>query len=229
MEKEEFIDIKLQKLNINHYGTEHKDKQLSNIEDFVKEFEHHKSFTNYKGQIDYLTADALFNLERFDEALDVFNSLYALEQGLQKTLLAQRVASVLLKLERKKEAILLVEKVLANESDFNSLLDILYWYVLNIDDNEAALFRFKDQVDLIRNGLGVTLPENLNLLDDVIMFLRKERHAASRRFVITLSDPSTAERKVFLKQFIDTETVGYFRKMAQKALTDLEKSESEKL
>lgn len=223
---EDLISRKFNKYMLEHPDDVAPEQRIIELEEFVQEFKDHPSFGEYKMMINYLTGESLYKLGRYEEAMLIYGPIYQLKPTGLDALIAQRMAEILIKFDRKTEAIATIEEAIINQSPFHKL-GILSWYVLNIEDAEARLQEFSDQIDLVKKDAGITIPSNFNSLSETILFLKKERQAAGWRYtdlMVKGRENSHAEKIESLKQFISSETVGYFKKMAEETLLSLQKS-----
>lgn len=217
------IDKDIKELNINHYTADFK-QQITAIEAFKLQYQHHASFNRFITNLDTLEADAFLKAGKFEEALVAFTELYQSGPDYTKAFNADRITTVLWSLNRKEEAVNTITREILLEKEPNYLLNLLFWYVSYIEAEQEDLIRFKPEIDKIIDRLEIITDIKLPLAEQ-ILHLKAERIAGDRRYHGLMSGMhalSEDEKKASLTKFILDEPMGYFRKMAGKNLTEIE-------
>ncbi|MES2458659.1 MAG: hypothetical protein V4594_24100 [Bacteroidota bacterium] len=212
----------LKELNINHYTAG--DRQLEYIDNFVRKFDGDERLSKYQIDIDQLRADALFNAGRNEEALVILTALHEASDHTFQSFRAQQRADVLIALGRDEEARVLIRNALAIEKQAYYQLDLVYWITRTLRDAEDQLKDYETCISEIRRQLGIPAAVDGISLSEAVRILKHERVTASRRFgELQLRGRNSAEKMQLLKAYLSSETVGYFRSMAQGLLDTLEK------
>ena len=217
--KNKAIDVKFQELNINHYSSLH--TQLENIQVFIEEFGGDERFELLKRNIDYLKADALFNIKDYEEALLLFNQLYQDESDLLRPVIAQRIVEQLIMLNHEDEALTLIADSLKGETNLVYKLDMLFWAVTKIKDADAKLRQYSNLAKEISVFIGLVIPPEHTTFSASIRFLKLERNEASRRYNILMMKNRGLPRHEqieALESYIEQEVVTEYKQLAKESL-----------
>lgn len=208
------FDVRLKELNINHYSLP--DQQLERIQAFIDEFGSDGKFELNRVNVNYLKADAYFNLHDHEEALRLFYELYEDESHFLRMLIAQRIAEQLVGLKREDEALVLIAKSLTDESDITDKLFFLFWAVTNIENTDAKLEQYSGSVDEISDFMGLVVPPEHAAFSAKITFLRSESLAANRRYhgLMTKIQGLPVQVKIealeaYIKEEVITQYIGF--------------------
>lgn len=217
----ETIDTAISSLYGKHYNSDF-DTQIKAINDFRLLYADHESFNDYNIDLTSLTGHAFQEAGKFDKALAEFKKLYELDSI--KAFHAQSIASILVRLDRHKEAACLIKDEIFLEKQPTYLLDLLFWYVINIKSEEEDLLEFKTRIYNVIDSLDLNVIPNDIPLSEIVKYLKAERVKGDRRynnFMSSLYSQPAENMRISLTNFIKDEPVGYFRRMAESQLAGL--------
>ncbi|GAA6624228.1 hypothetical protein [Scytonema sp. NUACC26] len=217
-----------------HLQTENYQEALEVVSNFSKTIANQDENDYLKNKYDSWKALILEKLGRYSEALPLYKSL-AQVIGAEDTLFTYfqvDVARVLHKLGNYKEAILEIEKALADckDSSISDKLTALNLYADILEEcHETLNKRYQLLVENLADQLGIKVEDNRCLdssyLSQLVKELSQKNHEANRRYsrmlieVDGIEDDRQAEN--LIEQYISQESVSYYRHLAMKALDEI--------
>jgi len=194
-------------------------KALEMLQSFYKKHETSDVNNYLKDLVNYWVAEILQKQGQLKEALALYLELFSRCEitSSQYITSLNQIASVLVLLQRKEEALILVEAYLNKEiNHWQGYLRLLQWYVDNLDVNDIGkLEDFRLQINHIQEELGIKL-ESGSLKDDVI-YLAKENKSSNHRLMelnVTCSKVAKDVGIQMLTDYINTEKIRLYRQQA---------------
>lgn len=197
------------------------------LTDFYNKYLHEDEDNKIKNAITYDIADNLKKQGKPVEALAKFKELLTdpLLEDLSYHNTLTCTLETLIELGQREEAIKLANDYL-NREHVNPFyyLNILFWYARNIESyEEKDLEKYRPLVKKIFQDLEVNIEEDN--LKKAILYLADENQKSNRKYSEVMMEYgriSNDELKKHLKEYIDSERIGYYRDLALKNVTKLE-------
>ncbi|MES2829778.1 MAG: tetratricopeptide repeat protein [Bacteroidota bacterium] len=218
------MDNDLRELTLHCYSNNF-EQAIPAIEAFELKYKGQVFSDRIRDNMVSLKGEAYFRNGRFEDAIALFKKLY--DAGKFNSLWALRIAAALKELDRDEEAAAIIKHEVSVEPGPNYLLNLLFWYVSNLKYDNAELVQYRPDVDKIVDYLGVAMPDDAKPVDELIKYLKEESLQANHRygnFLLainnnTLSTEVTIDR---LRIHIAEEKVGFYKKIFQQKLSELE-------